>query len=367
MIDSFFHTCSFVFVKNCNLVYNYNKSDSMFFNSTMFGSFYLRECDEVRWMNNIREKIILAQNEIQKVVKGKNDKIEKIIAVILAKGHILLEDVPGVGKTTTALSLSRVLSLRYGRVQFTPDVLPTDITGFIMYNKQTDKFEYKFGAVMCNLFLADEINRTSPKTQSALLQVMEEGKVTIDGKNLIIPKPFIVIATQNPTGSTGTQKLPESQLDRFMIKISMGYPDRNNEIDILKGEKTDKYKELNRVLTASEIVEAQGVVEKIFVNDKVYGYIADLVNATRVNEFIQVGLSTRASIALLRLAKSYAFLDNRDYCTPEDVVKSFYDISMHRIVLSSKARMSNVNVRQVLDKVREGIEVPSMVENNVLK
>ena len=309
-------------------------------------------------MENIREKIVVAQKEIEKVVKGKNDKIQKIIAVILAKGHILLEDVPGVGKTTTALALSHVMNLRYGRVQFTPDVLPTDITGFTMYNKQTEKFEYRYGAVMCNLFLADEINRTSPKTQSALLQVMEEGKVTIDRKNFIIPKPFIVIATQNPTGSTGTQKLPESQLDRFMIKISMGYPDRLNEIDILKGEKTDKFKDINQVLSATEIVKVQEIVEKVFVNDKIYGYIADLVSATRNSEYIQTGLSTRASIALLRLARAYAFIAGRDYCAPEDVIRSFYDISGHRILLTGKARMENLSVRQVLDKLREKIDVP---------
>ena len=309
-------------------------------------------------MENIREKIVVAQKEIEKVVKGKNDKIQKIIAVILAKGHILLEDVPGVGKTTTALALSHVMNLRYGRVQFTPDVLPTDITGFTMYNKQTEKFEYRYGAVMCNLFLADEINRTSPKTQSALLQVMEEGKVTIDRKNFVIPKPFIVIATQNPTGSTGTQKLPESQLDRFMIKISMGYPDRSNEIDILKGEKTDKFKDINQVLSATEIVKVQEIVEKVFVNDKIYGYIADLVSATRNSEYIQTGLSTRASIALLRLARAYAFMDGRDYCAPEDVIRSFYDISGHRIVLTAKARMNNASVRQVLDRLREKIEIP---------
>ena len=309
-------------------------------------------------MENIREKIVVVQKEIEKVVKGKNDKIQKIIAVILAKGHILLEDVPGVGKTTTALTLSHVMNLRYGRVQFTPDVLPTDITGFTMYNKQTEKFEYRYGAVMCNLFLADEINRTSPKTQSALLQVMEEGNVTIDRKNFVIPKPFIVIATQNPTGSIGTQKLPESQLDRFMIKISMGYPDRSNEIDILKGEKTDKFKNVNQVLSATEIVKVQEIVEKVFVNDKIYGYIADLVSATRNSEYIQTGLSTRASIALLRLARAYAFIAGRDYCAPEDVIRSFYDISGHRILLTGKARMQNLSVRQVLDKLREKIDVP---------
>lgn len=309
-------------------------------------------------MDNIRSKIVLAKNEIEKVVKGKSDKIIKIIAVILAKGHILLEDVPGVGKTTTALSLSKVLALKYGRVQFTPDVLPTDITGFCMYNKQTDKFEYKRGAVMCNLFLADEINRTSPKTQSALLQVMEEGKVTVEGKSLIVPKPFIVIATQNPTGQAGTQKLPESQLDRFMIKISMGYPDKSNEIEILKGENPNKFDSIKQVLSVEDLSQAQQLVENTAVDEKVYDYIANLVRATRESEMIQVGLSTRAGIALLRLTKAYAFLSNRSYCVPEDVVRAFFDISEHRIVLSAKARMNNMNVRRVLESIKTKIEVP---------
>lgn len=309
-------------------------------------------------MKNVRNKIVLAKNEIEKVVKGKSDRIIKILAVILAKGHILLEDVPGVGKTTTALTLSKVLALNYGRVQFTPDVLPTDITGFCMYNKQTDKFEYKRGAVMCNLFLADEINRTSPKTQSALLQVMEEGKVTVEGKSFLIPRPFIVIATQNPTGSTGTQKLPESQLDRFMTKISMGYPDKSNEIEILKGEKPNKFEQVRTILSAEDLTKAQQIVEQTTVDDKVYDYIADLVRATRESDLIQVGLSTRAGIALLRLTKSYAFLSNRSYCVPEDVVRAFFDISEHRIVLSTKARMNNLTARRVLDLIRTKIEVP---------
>ena len=313
-------------------------------------------------MENTRKKIVIAKNEIEKVVKGKSDKLVKILAVILAKGHILLEDVPGVGKTTTALALSKVMALQYGRVQFTPDVLPSDITGFCRYNKQTEKFEYRRGAVMCNLFLADEINRTSPKTQAALLEVMEEGKVTIEGKTVIIPKPFIVIATQNPTGSTGTQKLPESQLDRFMIKISMGYPDKSNEIEILKGEKADKFVAIRQALTAKDLLEAQEIVEKTFVDEKVYNYIADLVRATRENEYIQVGLSTRASIALLRLSKAYAFLANREYCVPEDVVRAFFDISEHRIVLSTKARMNNLNVKRVLESLRTKVEVPILAK-----
>ena len=312
-------------------------------------------------MENELQKIVLAKSEIEKVVRGKNEKIDKIIAAILAKGHILLEDVPGVGKTTTALAFSKVMNLSYGRVQFTPDVLPSDITGFSMYNKQTGKFEYKKGAVMCNLFLADEINRTSPKTQSALLQVMEERRITIDGRNFVIADPFIVIATQNPVGSSGTQKLPESQLDRFMIKISMGYPDKTNEIDILKdGGDSKKFEKISQILTADDVNNARNAVEAMHIADNVYGYIVDLINATRKNEYIKVGLSTRAGIALTNLSKSYAFLSGKAYVSPEEVVRAFYDISEHRLVLNNKARINNLGCREILDMVRGGVEVPVM-------
>ena len=310
-------------------------------------------------MGNELQKIVLAKKEIEKVVRGKSDKINKIIAAILAKGHILLEDVPGVGKTTTALAFSKVMNLSYGRVQFTPDVLPSDITGFSLFNKQTGKFEYKKGAVMCNLFLADEINRTSPKTQSALLQVMEERRITIDGRNFVIAEPFIVIATQNPVGSSGTQKLPESQLDRFMIKISMGYPNKDNEIDILKdGGDSKKFDRIEQILTADDVNMAREAVDKMHIADNVYGYIVDLINATRNNEYVKVGLSTRAGIALTNLSKSYAFLSGKTYVTPEDVIRAFYDIAEHRLVLNNKARINNFDCKQVLDAVRSVVEVP---------
>ncbi|MBE5934626.1 MAG: MoxR family ATPase [Lachnospiraceae bacterium] len=310
-------------------------------------------------MQNNLQKIVMAQKEIEKVVKGKSQKISKIIAAILAKGHILLEDVPGVGKTTTALAFSKVMNLSYGRVQFTPDVLPTDITGFSMFNKQTGAFEYKRGAVMCNLFLADEINRTSPKTQSALLQVMEERKITIDGKNFVIPEPFIVIATQNPLGSAGTQKLPDSQLDRFMIKISMGYPDKKNEIDILKGgSDAKKYERISQILTSDDILSARADVDAMHVADNVYEYIEELITATRECEYVKVGLSTRAGIALTNLAKSYAYLTGKSFVTPEDVVRAFYDVSEHRLALNNKAKMNNMDCKKVLDFVRSKVEVP---------
>ena len=317
-------------------------------------------------MQNELQKIIMAQKEIEKVVKGKSQKISKIIAAILAKGHILLEDVPGVGKTTTALAFSKVMNLSYGRVQFTPDVLPTDITGFSMFNKQTGAFEYKRGAVMCNLFLADEINRTSPKTQSALLQVMEERRITVDGKNFVIPEPFICIATQNPLGSAGTQKLPDSQLDRFMIKLSMGYPDKKNEIDILKGgSDAKKLDKIRQILTANDVLAARACVDAMYVAENVYEYIAELINATRECEYIKVGLSTRAGLALINLAKSYAFLTGKSFVTPEDIVRAFFDISEHRIVLNNKAKMENLNCRKVLEYVKGKVEVPIVSNTDI--
>ena len=226
-------------------------------------------------MNNAQ----LVIDEVKKAVKGKDDCIIKAFAAFLAGGHILLEDVPGVGKTTLAVAFSRAMALVNHRVQFTPDVLPADILGFSMYQKQTGEFVYREGAVMCNLFLADEINRTSPKTQSALLEVMEEGNVTVDGISRKVPEPFIVMATQNPKGSAGTQLLPESQLDRFMICMSMGYPSHDAEVDIAKGKsvKADEYT-IKPVMNAQGLVEMQGEVEQVFIHDSIYSYIVDLVD-----------------------------------------------------------------------------------------
>ena len=221
-------------------------------------------------VNSIKS-VRLIIDEVKKAVIGKDKIIIKILLAILAKGHILLEDIPGVGKTTLALAFSKSLSLEYNRVQFTPDVLPTDITGFTVYNKQTGNFEFKPGASMCNLLLADEINRTSSKTQSALLEIMEEGRVTVDGTTHELPKPFIVLATQNPIGSVGTQELPESQLDRFMIKISMGYPDAASEMEILKSRSNyNPLEYINSIANAETLVSLQKVVENIFVDDKIY-------------------------------------------------------------------------------------------------
>ena len=295
-------------------------------------------------------------SEIEKVIKGKNEVVKKILAAILAGGNILLEDTPGVGKTTLSLAFSKVMSLSYKRTQFTSDVLPSDIVGFSMYNQKTKEFEYKDGPIMSNLFLADEINRTSAKTQSALLEAMEEKKVTVDGMTRKLPEPFIVIATQNPVGSAGTQPLPESQLDRFMICLSIGYPSRENAIEILKGHFEMTVSDIQTKLSLEELKEMQKEVEDIFVHDNIFAYIVDLTEETRQNENFQLGISPRGSIALLKMAKAAAYMNNRDYVTVDDVKFVFYDTFSHRVLLSTKAKSRGISVyealKEVLDKVK---------------
>lgn len=266
------------------------------------------------------QKALLTIREVKKAVIGKDDCIIKVMTAILAGGHILLEDIPGVGKTTMAMAFCRAMDLQQKRVQFTPDVLPADITGFSMYQKEKGTFVYQPGAAMCNLLLADEINRTSPKTQSALLEVMEEGRVSVDGISRSVPEPFIVIATENPFGSAGTQMLPESQVDRFMICISMGYPDIQSEIEIVKGNVSrNPLAEVQRVMNGGELLEMRKIVEKIFVHDVLYQYIGRLVQTTRNHEMIELGLSPRGTISISRMAKARAFLMGRTYVVPEDI------------------------------------------------
>ncbi len=298
--------------------------------------------------------------EVKKVVTGKDTQIQKAFAAILAGGHILIEDVPGVGKTTLAVAFSAALGLHNQRVQFTPDVMPADILGFSMYQKDKGTFEYKEGPIMCNLFLADEINRTSPKTQSALLEVMEEGVVTIDGVSHAVPKPFVVIATQNPKGSAGTQLLPDSQLDRFMICMSMGYPDMASEIAIAKGKSTRQTMEQVRtILNTDALVQMQQVVEQVQVHDHIYAYICKLVQSTRENPYLERGMSPRGTIALVRMSKAWAFLQGRSYVLPEDVYEVYKDIGKHRIVLNTKARVSHIEEDTILDSILADIKQPA--------
>ncbi len=298
-------------------------------------------------------------NEVKKAVTGKDDCIYKAFAAILAGGHILIEDVPGVGKTTLAMAFSRALSMENHRMQFTPDVMPADIVGFNMYQKETGSFVYYEGAIMCNLFLADEINRTSPKTQSALLEVMEESKVTVDGKSRNVPEPFVVMATQNPKGSAGTQLLPESQLDRFMICMSMGYPDIKNEVQILKGKSTASVKDVESVLDTKQLIGMKEDVDKVHVDDKLFTYVALLSQATREHTYIELGLSPRGSIACIRMAKAWAYINGRDYVLPKDVVDIFKDVAKHRIVLNTKARVAKVSEEAVLDEIIAQVRQPA--------
>lgn len=311
----------------------------------------------------MNELAVQIQNEIKKVIIGKDDVINKVLMAILAQGHILMEDVPGVGKTTMAMAFSKVLGLDSKRVQFTSDTMPSDIIGFSVYDKQSGKLEYKLGTVMTNLLLADEINRTSSKTQSALLEAMEERHVTVDGITHDLPKPFIVIATQNQVGSAGTQLLPSSQLDRFLIRTSMGYPDMQSQIEIMK----DRHHEnpLDRVVPLTDketlnklISEAQNT----HVADPVYEYASRLVEETRHNQYIQIGISPRGALALCRAAKSHAFLDGRDYVVPEDVAAVFTDVCAHRLVLEAKARLHELSSEEILSVILKETAKPTVTE-----
>lgn len=312
------------------------------------------------FMNTEYQKALSVIEEVKKIVTGKDECVKKAFAAILAGGHLLIEDVPGVGKTTLAMAFSKAMDLKNHRVQFTPDVMPADILGFNMYKKETGTFSYYQGAIMCNLFLADEINRTSPKTQSALLEVMEEGIVTVDGTSRRVPEPFVVIATQNPKGSAGTQLLPESQLDRFMICMSMGYPDLKSEVAIAKGKTNGvTMAQIHAIIRAEELVALKEKVEAIYMHDHIYAYIAKLMQATRENPYIELGVSPRGTIACTKMAKAWAFLQGRAYVVPEDVEEIFLDVAKHRIVLNTKARVTRVTEEAVLEEILKNIRQPA--------
>ncbi len=306
-------------------------------------------------MNKTRE----ITEEVGKVILGKQEVIAKVLMTILSGGHILLEDVPGTGKTTMALAFSKALGIDYRRIQFTSDTMPSDVVGFSLYNKEKNAFEYVPGAVMTNLLLADEINRTSSKTQSALLEVMEEGHVTVDGTTHPMPQPFVVIATQNPVGSAGTQLLPQAQLDRFMIRTKMGYPDFAEQVSILKDRHTDNpLDHVQAVTTREELLEMKRECTAIYVADPVYEYVTRLAQATREHAMITLGISPRGALAICRLAKSYAYMAGRDYVVPEDVAAIFPDVCAHRLVMSPKARMSQTSAEDVLRELLEKTAMP---------
>lgn len=299
--------------------------------------------------------------EIEKVVIGKNQVIEKIFMAILASGHVLMEDVPGVGKTTTAMAFARALGLETKRVQFTSDTVPSDIIGFSVYDKASGRFVYKPGAVMTNLLLADEINRTSSKTQSALLEAMEERHVSVDGETHALPEPFIVLATQNPAGSAGTQLLPNSQLDRFLIKVSMGYPDFASQVAILQERHTENpLDRMKPVLTKEALEKLIQTATAVQVAEEIYEYITRLAQATREHPAVQLGVSPRGALAVCRMAKAYAFLHGRDYAVPEDVAAIFPDVAAHRLMLGAKARMMEIDAGRVVAEILENTQMPAV-------
>ncbi len=305
-------------------------------------------------------KLLNVKNEITKVLRGKDDSIDMILCCMLAHGHILLEDIPGVGKTTLAVALSRAMSLDYKRMQFTPDVLPSDILGFSLLDQKSGDFVYRPGAIFTNLFLADEINRTSPKTQSALLEVMEEGSVSVDGTTRSLDKPFFVIATQNPIGASGTQKLPDSQLDRFFVRLSLGYPDHHSAIEILQGKSSQNMDEVHAVLSADEMIEMQEYVERVYVKDDIAEYIVSLIEKTRDYEYLAQGISPRGSIALMKMAKAHAFYMDRDYVTPEDIHCVFHSTCNHRLILNTKAKAAGMDSEKVLDQIFASVPIPRL-------
>ena len=311
-------------------------------------------------MNEVSRKIL---EQVNSVIIGKEAVTEKVLMAVLAQGHVLLEDVPGVGKTTMALAFARTLGLDSRRVQFTSDTMPSDIIGFSLYNKETGRFDYKSGAVMTNLLLADEINRTSSKTQSALLEAMEEYQVTVDGHTYPLPKPFVVLATQNPVGSAGTQLLPSSQLDRFMIRTTMGYPDRQSQVDILRERHHENpLDRLQGVVTCEKLLELIESAKQVHIADAVYDYIVDLVDATRSSELVELGVSPRGALALCRMAKAHAFVRGGDFVTPEDVYQVFDDVCAHRLVLSAKARLGKITAREITEQLRQQVTVPQVAQ-----
>lgn len=308
----------------------------------------------------ILEQSGLIVQEVKKAFMGKDDVIARVLTAIYAGGHVLLEDCPGVGKTTLALAFSRALALDFKRIQFTTDTLPSDITGFTMYNRQTDKFEYREGAVQCNLLLADEINRTSPKTQSALLEAMEERSVTVDGETHPLPNPFICIATQNPVGAAGTQALPESQLDRFMVRLSIGYPSSEDQVNILKAKKyADPLDQIRPLVTAEHICEVQNYLSALRISDELLHYITHLCEATRTNQMVDLGISPRGVLALTQMAKAQAVLKGRSFVVPEDVQDVFIDVCAHRLILKPQARVQGITEQSVLEGILKEVYPPA--------
>lgn len=300
----------------------------------------------------MNDKLDLLINEVKKAVLGKDDVIKRTIVAILAEGHILFEDIPGVGKTNLAVAFTKALSLNYQRVQLTSDILPSDLLGYSVYDFDSKKMSFKKGPVFTNIFLADEINRTSSKTQSALLQVMEEGIISVDGNTYPTSKPFIVIATQNPFGSAGTQMLPDSQLDRFMMRLSLGYPDEVSEIEIINRKKnSNPLDNIEPVITPEELALMQKEIKSVHIDESLVRYIVQVVQQTRKHEKIEQGASPRASIALTKAAQATAYLYGRDYVVIEDINENLYEVLNHRIFLIPSIKKNRKSFQIIMEEI----------------
>ena len=299
--------------------------------------------------------------EVKKVIVGKDRTLLWVLTTILARGHILLEDIPGVGKTTMALAFSKALGLEYGRVQFTPDVLPSDITGYSVYQKETGKMIYQPGAVLTNVFLADELNRATSRTQSALLEAMEEGQVTVDGQTYALPQPFFVIATQNPTGASGTQLLPDSQMDRFTIRLSIGYPAPQDEREmVLNRQQGNPLDQVRQVVSRQELLALQDQADAVYIKPDVVDYMVSLISATRNHPMILRGASPRATLSMASMAKAVAMLKGRDYVTPEDVQTVFVDTISHRLLLAPEAEARDISEAKLLQEILHKTQAPRL-------
>ncbi|HLV45711.1 MAG TPA: MoxR family ATPase [Flavobacterium sp.] len=313
-------------------------------------------------LSNLKEKTNLIKQEIGKVIVGQEQMIELLLVGLLSKGHVLIEGVPGVAKTITAKLLAKTINTGFSRIQFTPDLMPSDILGTSVYNNKINDFEFKSGPIFSNFILIDEINRAPAKTQAALFEVMEERQVTIDAQRYAMKEPFVVIATQNPIEQEGTYQLPEAQLDRFLFKITVDYPTLEQEISILTKEHelldNDKIADVQAVISESEIVEFQKVVKHILIENHLIAYIANIVNATRNNPLLFMGASPRASIALLNAAKSFAAISGRDFVTPDDIQTVSVPVLQHRIIVSPDKEMEGVTSREIINQIVQSIEIP---------
>lgn len=314
---------------------------------------------DIKNYGGIMETIVKIIDNISKVIIGKTEEVKLVLVALLSGGHVLIEDVPGVGKTSLVKALAKSINADFKRIQFTPDLLPSDVIGVSIYNPEKGVFEFKQGPIMSQILLADEINRTSPKTQSSLLEAMEERQVTVDGKTYMLPRPFMVIATQNPIEYDGTFRLPEAQLDRFMIKVNLGYPDIKHEIEMLKRfEALDPLEDLKPVVSIMEILKMQNEVKSVYVDDSILDYIITIVNNTRNLSTVLLGASPRAAINLMKASQAKAFIEGRNYVLPDDVKYLSVPVLSHRIILRNEARFNNLDERSVIKDILNATKVP---------